>query len=54
MAVRPVYQDDFFGYFSYPIVTTFDITTIRLGVYVIVTLIFIPLAIRAFKKHEVC
>lgn len=51
---QPIFADEFFGYFGYPIGgLTFDIVTIRIMVYTVFALICIPFAKRAWRKHQV-
>lgn len=53
-AAQPVFSDEFFGYFGYPIGgLTFDIVTMRIIVYTAVALLCLPLTKRAWKKHQV-
>lgn len=49
-AAQPVFADEFFGYFGYPIGgLTFDIVTIRITVYAVFTLICIPFTKRTWR-----
>lgn len=53
-AAQPVFSDDFYGYFGYPLgSSTFDIVTVRMIVYAAVTLVCIPFARKAWKQHQV-
>lgn len=52
-AVQPVFSDDFYGYFGYPLGgLTFDIVTVRMIVYAAVTPVCIPFARKAWKQHQ--
>lgn len=53
-AAQPVFSDDFYGYFSYPLGgRIFDVVTVRMLVYAVITLICVPFARKAWKKHQV-
>jgi ABC-type transport system involved in multi-copper enzyme maturation permease subunit len=53
-AVQPVFASDFYGYFGYPLGgLTFDIVTVRMVVYVVIAIICIPFARKAWKNHQV-
>lgn len=53
-ATQPVFSDDFYGYFGYPLGSiTFDVVTVRMIVYTAITLICIPFARKAWKRHQV-
>lgn len=53
-ATQPVFSDDFYGYFGYPLGgLTFDVVTVRMLVYAAITLICVPFARKAWKKHQV-
>lgn len=53
-AAQPVFSDDFYSYFGYPVGgLVLDVVTVRMLVYALVTGIFIPLAKRAWKRHQV-
>jgi hypothetical protein len=52
--VQPVFASDFYGYFGYPLGgLTFDIVTVRMVVYVVIAIICIPFARKAWKNHQV-
>ena len=53
-AAQPVFSDDFYGYFGYPLGgLTFDVVTVRIFVYAVIALICIPFTRKAWKKHQV-
>ena len=53
-AAQPVFSDDFYGYFGYPIGgLTFDVVTVRMLLYAAVTLICVPFARKVWKGHQV-
>ena len=53
-AAQPVFSDDFYGYFGYPLGgLTFDVVTVRIFVYAVIALICIPFKRKAWKKHQV-
>lgn len=53
-ATQTVFSDDFYGYFGYPLGgLTLDAVTVRMIVYTAVTLICIPFARKAWKRHQV-
>lgn len=53
-AAQPVFSDEFIGYFGYPLGgLTFDVVTVRMVVYSVIICVCIPLAGKAWKKHEV-
>lgn len=53
-AAQPVFSDDFYGYFGYPLGgVTFDVVTVRMFVYAVITLICIPFVRKTWRKHQV-
>jgi hypothetical protein len=53
-AVQPVFASDFYGYFGYLLGgLTFDIVTVRMVVYAVMAIICIPIARKAWKRHQV-
>lgn len=53
-ATQPVFSDDFYGYLGYPLGgLTFDVVTVRMLVYVAITLVCVPFARKAWKRHQV-
>lgn len=53
-AAQPVFADEFFGYFGYPVgAHTFDIVTIRIMAYTVLALLCLPCSKRAWSKHQV-
>jgi ABC-type transport system involved in multi-copper enzyme maturation permease subunit len=53
-AVQPVFASDFYGYIGYPLGgLTFDIVTVRMVVYAVMTIICIPIVRKAWKRHQV-
>ncbi|ETT32265.1 MULTISPECIES: ABC transporter permease [unclassified Paenibacillus] len=54
MAVQPVFPAEYSSYFSYPLPgLTISVITMRVGLYVMVTIICLPFIGRAFKRHQV-
>lgn len=53
-AAQPVFADEFFGYFAYPLGGWhWDIVTVRMITYALAALLAVPLAVRAWRKHQV-
>ena len=53
-AAQPVFSDDFYGYFGYPLGgVTFDVVTVRMFVYAVITLTCIPFVRKTWRKHQV-
>ena len=53
-AAQPVFSDDFYGYFGYPLGgVTFDVVTVRMFVYAVITLMCIPFVRKTWRKHQV-
>ena len=51
-AAQPVFSDDFYGYFGYPLGgVTFDVVTVRMFVYAVITLMCIVR--KTWRKHQV-
>lgn len=54
MAVQPAFPADYSSYFSYPLPgLTISIITMRVGLYVIIAFVSLPLIGRAFRRHQV-
>lgn len=54
ISAQPVFFLDATNYLSYPLPgVTMDVITIRMVLYLIITIISIPIAYNSFKKHEV-
>ena len=53
-AAQPVFSDDFYGYFGYPLGgVTFDVVTVRMFVYAVITLMRIPFVRKTWRKQQV-
>ena len=53
-AIQTVFSEDYLGYFSYPFGNVvLNIVDMRIIIYAILSIIFVPFAARAFKNHEV-
>ena len=53
-AAQQVFSDDFYAYFGYPISgLTFDVVTIRIIAYAVITFVCLPFARRKWKRHQV-
>lgn len=53
-AAQPVFADEFFGYFAYPLGGWhWDIVTMRMMTYALAAILGIPLAVKAWRKHQV-
>lgn len=53
-AAQPVFSDDFYGYFGYPLGgVTFDVVTVRMFVYAVIALMCIPFVRKTWRKHQV-
>ena len=48
------FSEDYLGYFSYPFGNVvLNIVDMRIIIYAILSIIFVPFAARAFRNHEV-
>lgn len=53
-AAQPVFADEFFAYFAYPLGGRhWDIVTVRMIAYGLAALLGVPLAVRAWRNHQV-